>query len=102
MLFSNNQLFLILIKIELYKLILSCTESGSLCVEIMYYIYNSTNFNTIIHKTTLKSKIKIPYEKNYTFFTKYMKYLNKIFTKSEKDDENDVIIIKINPGWKQY
>jgi hypothetical protein len=62
--------------------------------------YNSTNFNTIIHKTTLKSKIKIPYEKNYTFFTKYMKYINKIFTKSEKDDdENDVIIIKLNPGW---
>ena len=62
-------------------------------------MYNSTNFNTIIHNTTIKSKIKIPCERRDTFFTKYMKYINKIFTKSEEHDENDVISIKLNPGW---
>ena len=67
----------------------------------MYYVYNSTNFNmyNTTHNTTLKSKIKIPYEKRDTFFTKYMKYINKKFTKNEEDDENDVVVVILKPGW---
>ena len=70
----------------------------------MHYIYNSINFNTIKFDGKLKSKIKIPYEKKSNFFTKYIKYITKNFKHIEQhDNENDILIVKINPGWsKQY
>jgi len=65
----------------------------------MHYIYNSINFNTIKYDSKVKSKIKIPYEKKSSFFTKYIKYFTKKI--EQQDDENDILIVKLNPGWSK-